>query len=41
MVIYCQRTMKEEEIKADAKSIVIMEALKKKKKYSYRTLDEA
>lgn len=41
MVTYCERTMREEELKADKKSVLIMEELKSKKKHAYRDLDEA
>lgn len=41
MVTYCERTMKQEELKADKKSVIIMEELKAKKKHAYRVLDDA
>ena len=33
--------MRDEELKADAKSVEIMEEMKSKKKHSYRELDDA
>ena len=41
MVTYCERTMRNEELKADSKAVVIMEELRAKKKYAHRELDDA
>lgn len=41
IILFCERSMRNEELIADKKSIAIMDKLKEKKKYAYRELDEA
>ena len=41
IIIFCQRQMRDEEIRAEKKSISILDELKSKKKYAYRTLESS
>jgi hypothetical protein len=41
MWTFCTKAMKDEELKADSKSVAILEDLKSSKKHSTRILDEA
>ena len=41
IILFCQRSMKEEELVADKKSIDKMDALKAKKKYAWKEVENA
>jgi hypothetical protein len=41
IINYCMKAMRDEEKMAEKKSIAILDELKAKKKYAYRTLDSS
>lgn len=41
IIIYCSKKMREEELDAERRSIIILNDLKSMKKHKYRELDEA